>query len=182
MRGNWRRWLRVWLLLLAGLTITDTARSMPRRRSTPLPQVLERFGPGSFNCAGFALGTYQWMSWPDTCEILRSARPLTSPDAPLLDGEMRVWLWTYLSRRITEDGCVESSHPDAHLVSGTCDSAGLVYSKSGAQPVEGPAAPASFRPSEFEFVGLNPYGQRVFVLRQGIVEQWLAVRPLSRRD
>lgn len=131
----------------------------------------------TFNCAGFAFRNYRYMNLDEVRAALAGLRELKSADEPCPPGWVRIWAWDYDVRKETEDGFVETARRDGHMVAGQTspvDGTGpeQVFCKFARGPIEMPQPPASWRPPEREFFGVNKFGKRVFTVRSNYVEKW----------
>ena len=92
------------------------------------------------------------------------------------DGDVEFRLWTYRLHQETDDGRAGPPVLGFHLVSGVVDDSDgspevSAFSKCGGGPVNGPRPPESFRPAEGrEFDGVNPFGHRVYLVRDDVRE------------
>jgi len=94
---------------------------------------------------------------------------------------VKIWVWRYDVHRETEDGLIEASHPDGHLVAGRADVSGagpdMVFSKYGRGPILGPASPESWAPPGRELEGVNRAGRRVYRIREHMTESCYCAPP-----
>lgn len=131
----------------------------------------------TYNCAGLAFRTYRDMSLGEVESTLSKFRRLDRADAACPPGWLKVWVWEYDVHHETEDGVVEESHRDGHVVAGRTspvDGSGpeFVLCKYGAGPVLGPATPESWVPPAREELGRNYRGAQVYVVREHVTERW----------
>jgi hypothetical protein len=105
----------------------------------------------TYNCSGLAFKRYTHIGMADTETHLAGMTQLSSCSDSCNPREFKFWHWSYdVSLTDMTTGMTGPSHRDFHIVGGQTDGSGngpaVVVSKNGRRPIEGPAAPASWRP------------------------------------
>ena len=141
----------------------------------------------SYNCAGLAIRTYQFISPPSAVHSSIMAN-LLGPNTPAGGncgaGAVKFWLWEYDLHLEDDQGTVLSPNSrDFHIVAGRTDATGAdptdVYSKNGRRRVYGPGTGPGFRPATrdralsndpSETPGSTSQGRPVFKVRSNMSE------------
>lgn len=141
----------------------------------------------SYNCAGLALRTYQYISPPSAVYDAISANfdlPRCPKDGTCGAGKVKFWLWEY-SMHFEDDlgAIVKTADQDFHIVAVRVDASGNepanAYSKNGRRPVKGPGTGPSFKPAARERATASlpgeqpldtPQGRPMFKVRSNMTE------------
>ncbi len=129
----------------------------------------------SYNCAGLALRTYQYLFPPSAVYdaiVANFIGPITPSTGTCDAGEVKFWMWQYdLGFEDDQGNALGSPSPDFHIVAGRADAMGNdpsdVYSKNGKRPVYGPSTGPFFRPPTRERATANDPGEAPLSTPQG---------------
>jgi hypothetical protein len=119
----------------------------------------------TYNCAGLAFKTFNFIGLADTKKILATMTPLATPVDTCNPRDYKFWFWQYtLTQTDTLTGA-SASGSDFHIVGGQTDKKGndpsSLMSKNGGRPVKGPGSAMSWQPPAAEITTKSNHKETV---------------------